>query len=363
MAEKLKDMFFTESTVKVMAGEMKKIYPALNRKRFLSLVLDDEFEGKEFMARMRHITECLRRVLPEQYTRALTLLRKAAPRIKGCEALCLPDFVECYGLDHWQKSLDALALFTTFSSSEFAVRPFIKKDPQRAMAFLEKLAGHGNEKKRRLASEGCRPRLPWASALPEFKKNPAPILPILEKLKDDESEFVRRSVANNLNDISKDHPDLVLATCGKWLGRSERTDRLVKHACRTMLKAGDSRAMVLFGFGDPKRVAVKSLRFGKKKIAIGEKAPFTFVLQVRTKEPCLVRLEYVVIFQKAKGRTGRKVFKISEKNYSPGDCKIARSHSFIDMSTRKHYPGEHTMIIVVNGKEKARASLILTASR
>ena len=359
MAEKLKDMFFTPTTVKAMADEMKKVHPALNGKRFLSLVLDDEFEEKEFMARMRHITACLNQVLPKPYTKALAILRKAAPRIKGCEALCLPDFVENYGLDSWEKSLDALALFTTFSSSEFAVRPFIRKDPKRAMAFLKKLAGDRDEKKRRLASEGCRPRLPWAAALPEFTSAPNPILPILEKLKDDESEFVRRSVANNLNDISKDHPDLVLDICRKWLGRSERTDRLVKHACRTMLKAGDSRAMVLFGFGDPKQVAVKSLRFEKKKIAIGEKAPFSCVLEGKTKKPCLVRLEYAVIFQKTKGKTGRKVFKISEKSCTPGDHRIARSHSFVDMSTRKHHPGEHTVIIIVNGKEKATVSLSL----
>ncbi|MFC1633858.1 DNA alkylation repair protein [Planctomycetota bacterium] len=360
MVEKLKDMFFTSSSIRAMADVLKCYYPDFDKKRFAGLVFDEGFESKELKARMRHTTECLRQVLPKSYKKTLAILKKAAPYVKGFEAMCLPDYVELYGLDDWDLSLDALALFTKYASSEFAIRSFIIKDPKRAMAFMKKLAGDKHPNVRRFSSEGCRPRLPWAMAIPAFKKNPSLILPILDKLRDDESEFVRRSVANNLNDISKDHPKLVLDTCEKWYGESEHTDWIIKHACRTMLKAGDSRAMLLFGFGDPKNIGVKKFTFDKKKLAVGGNVQFSFTLQVDTKKACKVRLEYIVHFVKASGKTSKKVFKITENTYSPDEHTVKKKHSFMDMSTRKHHPGEHRITIVVNGVEKAQKTLTLT---
>jgi len=360
MAEKLKDMFFTSSSIKAMADVLKRYYPDFDKKRFVSLVFDDGFESKELKARMRHTTQCLRQVLPKSYKKALSVLRKAAPHVKGFEAMCLPDYVELYGLDDWDLSLDALALFTKYASSEFAVRPFIIRDPKRAMAFMGKLAKDKDANVRRFASEGCRPRLPWAMAIPAFKKDPSLILPILEKLRDDDSEFVRRSVANNLNDISKDHPKLVLDTCERWFGKSTNTDWIIKHACRTMLKAGDSRAMLLFGFGDPKHIAVKKFTLDKKKLAIGGNTQFAFTLQVAAKGACKVRLEYAVHFARAGGGVSKKVFKITENSFAPGEHAVIKKHSFVDMSTRRHHPGEHRITIIVNGAEKAQESLTLT---
>lgn len=360
MAERLKDMFFTPSSVGTMADEIERVYPKFDKKRFLASVLDDHFEGLELKARMRHVTLQLREHLPKRYKTALNVLTKAAPSVKGFEAMCLPDFVELYGLDDWELSLDAMALFTKYSSSEFAIRPFIIEDPKRAMAFLKKLAGDKDPKVRRFASEGCRPRLPWAMAIPAFKKDPTPILPVLEKLKADDSESVRKSVANNLNDISKDHPKLVLDLCERWQGKSDRTDWIVKHACRTMLKAGDSRAMSLFGFGDLNRIRVRDLTLDKTKIAIGKHARFTFTLDVGTKKACDVRVEYAVTFAKAGGKTSKKVFKIHEKKYAPGKHTVAKKHSFVDMSTRKHHPGTHRIAVIVNGVEMAAQSVILT---
>jgi 3-methyladenine DNA glycosylase AlkC len=229
------------------------------------------------------------------------------------------------------------------------------------MAFMEELAADEHENVRRFASEGCRPRLPWAMALPEFKKDPSPILPILEKLKDDDSEFVKKSVANNLNDISKDHPELVLDICERWKGSSKNADWIIKRACRTMLKAGNKRAMLLFGFGDPKSLHVEGLKLGRKSAKIGDKVEFTFSLSVKAKKKAKVRLEYVVHFAKAGGKTSKKVFQLIEKTYAPGEHLLKRNHSFVDMSTRKHYPGKHRIVIIVNGVEKADAELMLRA--
>jgi len=353
MPERLKDIFFTEESLNKFGDNIQKYYPEFVRDKFLSLVFDERWDSRELKEKMRHVTICLGQTLPENFAEALEILKKIAPVVKGFEAMVLPDFVDLYGLEEWDLSLPALAYFTKFSSSEFAIRPFLARDPQRAMAYMLKLAGDENENVRRFASEGCRPRLPWAKALPEFKKDPAPILPILEKLKDDESEFVRRSVANNLNDISKDHPDLALDICERWYGKSEKTDWIVKHACRSLLKAGNKRALLLFGHGDPAAMSVAKLKLEKKITVIGEDLRFSFQLVNAGKKAAKLRLEYAIDYKKASGKTSRKIFKISENHYRPGEHFFSRKHSFADMSTRKHYPGKHRLSILVNGEEKA----------
>jgi 3-methyladenine DNA glycosylase AlkC len=224
------------------------------------------------------------------------------------------------------------------------------------MEFLLELAKHENENVRRFASEGCRPRLPWAMALPQFKKDPSPIIPILAQLKDDESEFVRRSVANNLNDISKDNPDLVLKLSKKWLGKSERRNWIIKHASRTMLKAGNKRALMLFGYGNPKRINVQNFEVKTKKVKIGDYLKFSFKLNVKNSQKSKLRLEYAIDYLKANNLHNKKVFQISENIYSPGDHFFSKKHSFAEMTTRKHYPGLHKVSIVVNGEIKSTQS-------
>ncbi|MGD8728005.1 MAG: DNA alkylation repair protein [Gemmatimonadales bacterium] len=361
MAERLKDRFFTDASVKAFAKVVKRHYPAFDDKKFVRDLTSDAFRGLELMQMARRATESMARLLPKSYKRALRILLEVAPDAEGMETFCLPTFVELYGLDDWDTSLPAMALITKYASCEFAIRPFLLKDPDRAMAFLGELAEDEDPKVRRLASEGCRPRLPWAVALPQFKKDPSPILPILEKLMDDDSESVRTSVANNLNDISKDHPKLVLDVCERWQGTSKDTDRIIKRACRTMLKAGDTRALRLFGFGDPKSLDVKQLRLSKKTAAIGDSLRFSFVLMVAGRRASKVRLEYVVGYVKATGKTSNKVFQIKEDTLAPGEHEVSRKLSFADQSTRKHHPGKHRISIVVNGVVKAETEVALRA--
>jgi 3-methyladenine DNA glycosylase AlkC len=227
------------------------------------------------------------------------------------------------------------------------------------MALMTEWAEDEDPKVRRFASEGCRPRLPWAMALSKFKKDPRPILPVLEKLKDDKSEDVRRSVANNLNDISKDNPEVVLGICESWHGKSKNTDKIVKHACRTMLKAGDKRALLIFGYSDPSTMEVKNFKLEKTEIKIGENVRFSFDLTL--KKESKVRLEYAISYVKAKGQLSTKVFKITENDYAPGSRTISRKHSLADMSTRKHFPGIHHIAIIVNGEEMGKTSFELKA--
>jgi 3-methyladenine DNA glycosylase AlkC len=357
MAERLKDMFFTKDSINKFADTIGQHYPVFDKKQFLSLMSGKSFEAKELLDKMKHTTKCLFDTLPKPYKKALDILIKAAPDVKGFEAMALPDFVATYGMDDWDLSLPALGHFTKYYSSELAIRPFLDKDPEKGMVYMAAWADDKDPKVRRLASEGCRPRLPWAIALPKFKKDPSLILPILEKLKDDSSEDVRRSVANNLNDISKDNADLALEICEKWHGQSEKVDKIVKHACRTMLKSGNKRALAIFGYGDPSMIGVENLSRDKKSLKIGDYLTFSFDIVVAKKSK--VRLEYAVYFVKAKGKLSKKVFKISEKDYESGTYSISRKQTFQEQTTRKHYPGTHQISIIVNGEEKVKTSFEL----
>ena len=359
MAERLKERFFTTTSITEFADAIAGVSPVFDREGFLECIYDADWEERELKDKMHHTTRCLHAALPLPYPEALDVLRKAAPSVKGFEALVFPDFVEMYGLDYPDLSLEALGYFTRFGSAEFAVRPFLIQDLGRGISYLLKWADDPDENVRRLASEGCRPRLPWAIALNDLKADPGPILPVLEKLKDDPSEMVRRSVANNLNDISKDHPDLVLDVCRRWYGVSERTDALLKHACRGLLKAGNPAALHIFGFDAPEQVSVEGLSVESKQFPIGGTLSFGFTLQVQGDTACSVRLEYVIGYRKANGSRSKKVFKHSERTYEPGTYTIKKRHTMQDMSTRRHYPGEHHLWIHVNGHPKADTSFVL----
>jgi len=359
MPEKLKDLFFSPLFVEELGRRIAEVYARFDQQAFRDLVVDEEWQHRELKAKMHHVAHCLGESLPADFPQALEILRAVAPSFQGFDALVFPDFVARYGLEHWELSMPALAEFTPLGSSEFAVRPFIAHDPERAMAYLEVWAGDTNEHVRRLASEGCRPRLPWGIALQAFKRDPRPILPILEKLKDDDSPYVRKSVANNLNDISKDHPDLVLDLAEQWYGYSERTDWIVKHACRSILKAGNERALQLFGFCDPGQLRVLSLSLSTDRLAIGKALEYQVELKVSAQATSKVRLDVRVDYRRASGKTAGKVFAIREGDLEPGIHLISRSLSFADQSTRKHHPGQHAMTIIVNGVEMAKASFEL----
>lgn len=359
MADRLKDRFFSGKFFKELGTAIQGVYPDFDQKEFNRLIYGDDWESKELKQKMRHTTHCLRATLPKDYPTALKILTKIAPNFGSFDAMVFPDFVECYGLEDWDISIPALALFTKLASSEFAIRPFLEKDPEKGMYQMRQWAKDENQHLRRLASEGCRPRLPWAMALSGFKKDPKLIIPVLEALKDDPSEYVRRSVANNLNDISKDHPDQVLDICEQWLGQNQNRYWIVKRACRTLLKAGNTRALLLFGFGDPEQIVVNNLVFDKQKLAIGDDVRFTFELSLDTKDTFRIRLEYKVSFVKARGKLSHKIFQIKEGSFEPGRHAITRKHSFRDLSTRKHYPGPHQFTIIVNGVEKVTEKIEL----
>ena len=224
---------------------------------------------------------------------------------------------------------------------------------------MQQWSKHPESAVRRLSSEGCRPRLPWAPALPEFKKDPLPVLAILENLKCDPSDFVRRSVANNLNDIAKDNPAIALEVAKSWLGTHPLTDWIVKHGCRTLLKKGNESVLALHGFRPEAKASIKKMVFSKK-VKIGDALHFEFVFISRESRSAKFRLEYCIDYRTGTGKVSRKVFKITENTFEPYDeIELRRKQSFKNFTTRKHYGGKHHLRILANGKELAGGEFIV----
>lgn len=361
MPEPLKNLY-NDTFFNNFLGSTQKIVPQLDAKAFLKQIYDATWDGRELKDRMKHISSTLVLHLSTDYTQAVDQVLNIIRQLQrdgytenGFEYMFFPDFIEQFGLDELEISMEAIPEITAFSSGEFAVRPFIVKYEAEMLKYLEEWSTHDNLDVRRLASEGSRPRLPWAMALPSFKKEPTPLLPILENLKNDPSEYVRRSVANNLNDIAKDHPELVIKIAKKWLGKSTETDKLVKHACRTLLKEGREEVMALFGFGTAKDISIQRFKVLTPKTKIGTSLEFSFNLINTSKSPLLLRLEYGLYYQKANGSLSKKVFKISEKTYGKGSIStVERKQSFKLISTRKFHTGLHQLSIIINGQESEK---------
>lgn len=378
MAEPLKYVYSHEYLHSLVV-RIQHEYSAFKENAFIGQVFADSWEQLALKARTRRITQCLKAHLPADYAEALAILKPVAEFFSGYEAMFFPDFVACFGLDaDWSTSMDGLAHFTRFSSSEFAVRPFIERDTKRMMAQMLVWANHPDEHIRRLASEGARPRLPWASALPAFKADPSPSLPILERLKADSSAYVRKSVANHLNDISKDHPDLVMKIAHQWQGHSKQTDWILKHGCRTLLKQGDSAALEFFQVGRADHLAIQQFKVAPT-VALGETLFYSFVLLLlpEARETCgkmklekkklgkseklgKVRVEMVMHFLRARGQYRKKVFQVFAGNVSSEQKSFERSFSFKPLSTRRYYPGLQRLEVVVNGVSQGVADFQLT---
>lgn len=354
MPELMKDKYYNDHSIHDLASRIKNVYPSFQENDFVNDIMNETWNELELKARMRQITVNLGRYLPTDYKQAIGIINQVVagyPAGHNDNALIFfPDFVEVYGQDecYWDLSMSALERYTILSTAEFAVRPFIIKDERRMMRQMAAWATHDNKHVRRLASEGCRPALPWGQALPGFKKEPLPILAILETLKKDPSLYVRKSVANNLNDISKTHPALVVKIAKDWYGKDGYTDWIVKHGCRTLLKKGNQEVLDIFGYHNTPSVDIMGFALSTTSIARGENITFSFT--VLAKETTKLRLEYAVDYVKASGKLSRKIFQISEILLKADQKKTyKKNHSFRDLSSRIHYPGRHSITIIVNG--------------
>jgi 3-methyladenine DNA glycosylase AlkC len=360
---KIKDLY-DEQSVAALATAIRTEHPGFDVEAFSACVFDKSWQTRELKERMRHITTVLHDFLPADYRTALDILCRALPASSdsGIVKMVFPDYVEVYGLDDWQASILALEQFTQEMSAEFAIRPFIARYPERTMAQMLAWAGHENAEVRRLASEGCRPRLPWGIRLQDLVADPSPILPILERLKNDESESVRRSVANNLNDISKDNPDVTLDVLRRWQADgSQETRWITNHALRTLLKRGHPEALELLGYPRDPAIAVHNLAIEPESISIGDEVTLSFDVESLGDAPMNLMIDYVVYHMRANGTLSPKVFKLTKKTIQPGEVlHIIKKHSFKPVTIRKYYPGEHAIEPQINGHLFGRAGLVLS---
>ncbi len=358
-APALKEMF-NEARYRKMARDVAAVFPKFDQRRFLKLTLPD-LKPLALLQRLRRASEALRVTLPEKYPAALAVLRDVAPGYgEGFTALVLPDFVGLYGREDFDRSLDALRFFTQFGSSEFAIREFLRLDLPRTLRVMTKWSRDKDEHVRRLASEGCRPRLPWSFQLRELINDPSPVAPILENLRADPSLYVRKSVANHLNDITKDHPAWVLERLGRWDLENKHTAWIAKRALRTLIKKGDRAALAVIGAGARADIQLGSFAVAPRQLKLGDELTMKCALASTARQPQRLVIDYVIHYVKQSGTASEKVFKWKEVTLAPGAVlELAKRQRIRDFTTRKHHAGEHRVELMVNGERVASGGFLL----
>ncbi len=358
MADLLKAKYGPEIPKKI-SKMILAVHPKFPEKSFLKDALKG-YDALNLKQRAQHIADALALHLPKDFKKASKILvASIGPVLKGTESNGMAPFlyfphtlyVSRYGLEHFEESMRAQYLLTQRFSAEFSVRAFIERYPEKSLATLEKWASDPSVHVRRLVSEGTRPRLPWASRLRVFEKDPRPVIRLLEMLRDDPEIYVRRSVANHLNDLSKDHPELLFDVTKKWMrGASPERLRLLQHALRTAVKRGDSRALSLLGYGEKAKVKIAAANISPRRVKKGGRVVIEFEIENPLPTPQRLLVDFRIHFVKSNGKANAKVFKLKAVEL-PGKSSIQfrKSVSLAEMTTRKHHPGQHAVDLLING--------------
>ncbi|CAA0100769.1 putative protein YhaZ [BD1-7 clade bacterium] len=358
-----------EREIGLIAGLLKQAWPAFNTDGFIRIA-EDELDQRELKDRVRHIIAAMQYHLPDDFVETAEILQRLPalwPHSLDNEAASfsefagwpLVDFVAVAGIDQPDIALPLLGELTGLFSAEFAIRSFIAADWPLTLSFLQQWQQSDNHHQRRLVSEGTRPRLPWGERLPVFIDDPTPVLGLLESMVDDSSETVRRSVANNLNDIGKDHPyrvteflkpfsDVHDSSTEKSIGKQRQ--RLVRHALRSLIKAGDTNALALIGVRADASVQLSGFN-GSESVYLGDALAFDFQLESTAEEDQMLVIDFAIHFVKANGATSAKVFKLKTLELAAGKTlSVKKKHSLKPITTRVYYPGLHQLEIFINGK-------------
>ncbi|MNZ54959.1 hypothetical protein D3C78_728730 [compost metagenome] len=349
----LKEIFNAERFEHI-ATQLCAVYPPFDARAFLAMA-NDGLSELSVMQRMARVGDCLHAVLPLNYEQTLDILHPLAPRLNSSfVSMCLPQYVATYGMHAYESSMAALKYLTRFGSSEFAVRHFLRSDFERSIALMHDWSLDANEHVRRLASEGSRPRLPWSFRLERVQADPSLAAAILDNLKADSSLYVRKSVANHLNDITKDHPEWVLGLIEGWSLEDPRTAWIAKHALRSLIKQGNRRALAIIGAGGRPEVRIIDLKVNPPVIALGQTITLSFAITSTTENSQRLVIDYAIDYVKANGSTSAKVFKLKALTL-PGNASeaVSRGQQIKELTTRRHYAGRHAVHVVVNGERLA----------
>lgn len=353
-------LMFNPQLFSEIADLMTTIEPAFEAESFLNLATNN-LDDLSIMQRMNQTATSLAAALPISYEKQLDACYQLAPLIpKGFISTFLPEFVATQGLEHFDLSMESLHYFTQFGSSEFAVRHFLVKDFERALRYMKQWSSDENEHMRRLASEGCRPRLPWSFQLKNLIKDPTAVWPILENLNADPSLYVRKSVANHLNDISKDHPTWLLQHLENWDLQKTHTNWIVHRALRTLIKSGDSAALDLIGVNSEVPIKIRSFALSNAQISLGAPIELAAEIELQSRSNQKLVIDYAVHYVKKNGSTSKKVFKWKTLTLAPKEIyHMKKKQWFRDYSTRTHYSGRHLIELMINGKVVERAWFML----
>lgn len=357
--EPLKEMF-NGAFYKNFAEAFAQVYTRFDKKSFINDVTTG-LHDRSLNERLRHTSVTLKKYLPENYRRAVSIMKETAPLLqRDYTALILPDYVGLFGKHDIQVSLDALKYFTGFGSSEFAVREFLKIELEKTLRVMETWAEDENHHVRRLASEGSRPRLPWSFRLDAIVGNPSLTKNIVSKLKSDQHIYVKKSVANHLNDISKDHPEYLIRLLSSWDMNNLHTRWIIKHACRTLIKKGSPAALNLFSVKQDAKVIVKAFKVESAQLKLGDALQFSFVVVNEDKTEHRLVIDYAIIYARPGKTLSRKVFKLKEITLASGARQlIKKKQVFRNFSTRVHHAGKHHIEVLVNGNLLAKKSFNL----
>ncbi|MDF1544513.1 MAG: DNA alkylation repair protein [bacterium] len=338
-------------TLADMAAKLGQAYPRFDRAAFLEETVTPSFPKLELKEKIRAVAFALRNYLPQNYSRATKVLIKTAPHLNGFHNWILTAYVEEFGREQFESSIAALEKLTPHGTSEFAIRPFMIEHRKQMMPILHRWATDPNEHVRRLAAEGSRPRGVWVAHIAAFRENPAEVIELLDKMCRDESLYVRKAVANNLNDISRDNPEAALKTARRWLRlKDKNADWVVKRGMRSLIKLGHPGVFPLLGFTAKPKVAIPKIKAVPQRIRMERTLQIEFYVKSLSKKNQKLAIDYRIDYVTKMGKQSPKVFKMSERSIDPGaTVPIKLKHTFADNSTRKHYPGRHVVSIQLNG--------------
>ena len=331
---------------------------------------NDGLEALELKERVMHLIHVLHRYLPVDFLEAASCLERIPAvwdhgdvddALSGFAAWPLIDYVAVYGLESPEVSLELLRKLTPLFSAEFALQPFLIHHQDLTLKTLKVWSTDVDSHVRRLVSEGTRPRLPWGKRLTAFVDDPTSCLLLLEALKDDPSEYVRRSVANHLNDISKDHADLVIERCYQWQeGASTDRQWIIKHATRSLVKLGHPMVFGLLGYTTDPEIELLSFSIDSSTVQFGEALTWKAELKSKSSQAQKLVIDYVIHHQKANGMMSPKVFKYKSSNLDgTSTITLSKKHAIKPITTRTYYPGEHAVEILVNGRSLGRVTFVL----
>lgn len=330
-----------------IAKGMQAAWPEFDSNRFIATA-NAGIDALELKQRVHHLIEALNKYRPEDFVETAAILKRAPDNwdfgdpndpIRSFAGWPVIDYAAIYGLDHPEISLDLLKHLTHMFSAEFAIRPFILRYPELCFAEFETWVEDSDHQVRRLVSEGSRPRLPWGMRLPPYCDDPAPLIPLLERLNRDPSDYVRRSVANNLNDISKDNADIAVAVCQTWMKEaSADTKWIVRHAMRSLIKSGRPDVFPLLGFTAKPKLELDELKLVSNKIKLGESLVFETQIRSKSKSTQRLAIDFVIHHRKANSALSPKVFKWKETDLKPEErLTISKKHAIRKINTRDYY--------------------------